>query len=130
MEVVVRSACPATAATKEVVRGVPGGVRRELRDVLRRQQINDRACERTARGGPVLGGGTIGTNLKGSADALAEATKSSRPPGIDYSRSVFASPRFTRLFGVTMLVVGVVFVAGAVRSSDRPVAWLARPGPA
>ena len=45
----------------------------------------------------VLVGVTIGTNLNGSADGLAEATKSSRPLGIDYSRSVFASPRFTRL---------------------------------
>jgi hypothetical protein len=62
----------------------------------------------------VLVGVTIGTNVNGSADALAEATKSYRPLGIDYSRSVFASPRFTRLFGLMMLVVGVVFVAGAV----------------
>jgi hypothetical protein len=27
---------------------------------------------------------------------------------------VFASPRFTRLFGLMMLIVGVVFLAGAV----------------
>ena len=62
----------------------------------------------------VLVGVTIGTNLNGSADGLAEATKSSRSLAIDYSRSLFASPRFTRLFGLMMLVVGVVFVAGAV----------------
>jgi hypothetical protein len=62
----------------------------------------------------VLVGGTIGTNLNGSANALAEAMKSYRPLGVDYSRSVFASPRFTRLFGLMMLIVGVVFLAGAV----------------
>jgi len=44
----------------------------------------------------VLVGLTLVTNLNNSAEALAEATKSYRPMGIDYSRSVLASPRFTR----------------------------------
>ena len=62
----------------------------------------------------VLVGLTIRTNFNGGAEALAEATKSYRPLGIDYSRSLLASPWFTRLFGLMMLVVGVVFAAGAV----------------
>lgn len=62
----------------------------------------------------VLVGLTLVTNLNGSADALAEATRSYRPLGIDYSRSVLASPHFSRLFGVMMLVVGAVFVGQAV----------------
>jgi hypothetical protein len=62
----------------------------------------------------VLVGMTIATNLNGGADALAAAMKSYRPLGIDYSRSKLATPRFTRLFGLMMLVVGIVFVAGAM----------------
>ena len=62
----------------------------------------------------VLVGVTIGTNLNDGANALAEAMKSYRPLGVDYSRSVFASPRFTRLFGLMMLIVGVWFIAAAV----------------
>jgi hypothetical protein len=62
----------------------------------------------------VLVGVTIGTNLNGGANALAEGMKSYRPLGVDYSRSLFASARFTRLFGLMMLIVGVWFIAGAV----------------
>jgi hypothetical protein len=61
----------------------------------------------------VLVGLTIGTNLNGGAEALAEAMKSYRPLGVDYSRSVLASPGFTRLSGFMMLVVGVIFIAQA-----------------
>jgi hypothetical protein len=62
----------------------------------------------------VLIGLTLVTNLNGAADALAEAAKSYRPMGIDYSRSIMTSPRFTRVFGAAFLAVGVVFVAQAV----------------
>jgi hypothetical protein len=62
----------------------------------------------------VLIGLIIGTNVNGGADALSEATKSYRPLGVDYSRSLLVSPRFTRLFGLMMLVVGVVFIVAAV----------------
>jgi hypothetical protein len=47
--------------------------------------------------------------MNGAADGLAEATKSDRPMGIG-SRSIMASPRFTRVFGAGFLVVGVIFV--------------------
>jgi hypothetical protein len=60
-----------------------------------------------------LSGLTLVTNLNGAADALAEATKSYRPLGIDYSRSVLASPRYSRLFGAVALVVGAVFITQA-----------------
>jgi len=61
-----------------------------------------------------LVGLSIGTNLNGGAEALAEATKSYRPWGVDYSKSVLASPRFTRLFGLMMFAVGVIFIAEAL----------------
>jgi hypothetical protein len=58
----------------------------------------------------VLVGPTLITDLNGSAEALAEADKSYWPPGIDYSRSVLASPRFSRLFGAMVLAIGAIFV--------------------
>jgi type IV secretory pathway TrbD component len=60
-----------------------------------------------------LVGLSLGTNLNGSAEALTEVTKSYRPFGVDYSRSRLASVRFSRLFGLMMLVVGVAFIAEA-----------------
>lgn len=57
---------------------------------------------------------SLGANVNGGADALAEATKSYRPWGVDYSRSSMASPRFIRLFGLLMLAVGILFIAVAV----------------
>ena len=60
-----------------------------------------------------LTGLTLVTNVRGAADALAEAARSYRPMGIDHSRSIMTSPRFTRMFGAALLVVGVVFVGQA-----------------
>jgi hypothetical protein len=62
----------------------------------------------------VLVGLTLMVDLNGSAEALAEADKSYWPPGIDYSRSVLASPRFSRLFGAMVLAIGAIFVGQAV----------------
>ncbi|HEY6748748.1 MAG TPA: hypothetical protein VI357_23915 [Mycobacteriales bacterium] len=61
-----------------------------------------------------LTGLTIATNLNGSVQGLTEAMTSYRPLGVDYSRSVFATRWFTRLFGFLMLAVGLLFVVVAV----------------
>ncbi len=60
-----------------------------------------------------LTGLTLVSNVRGAADALAEGARSYRPMGIDYSRSIMTSPRFTRVFGAAFLVAGVVFAAQA-----------------
>ena len=61
----------------------------------------------------VLVGLTISTDLNGSVDAITEAMRSYRPFGVDYSRSVFASRGYSRIFGGLMLVVGTVFIIQA-----------------
>jgi hypothetical protein len=70
--------------------------------------------EIVGRGRPVETAQQPGPGLNGSAEALAEADKSYWPPGIDYSRSVLASPRFSRLFGAMVLAIGAIFVGQAV----------------
>lgn len=62
----------------------------------------------------VLVGLTIATDLNGSVDAITEAMKSYRPFGVDYSRSVFVSRGYSRVFGALMLLVGTVFIIQAV----------------
>lgn len=110
----VRDDCPASSAAEGAVPALLRGIRCGSGHVLPRERRAAILANGLLGVVAVLIGLTLLTNLRGAAAALAEATKSYRPMGVDYSRSILTSPWFTRALGAALLVVGVVFVTQAV----------------
>jgi hypothetical protein len=52
-------------------------------------------------------------NIRGSAHAYALLLKDFKPMGVDYSKSLFANPKFIRFFGAMFAFVGAWFVVAS-----------------
>jgi len=61
--------------------------------------------------------GVLGVMLaadpRGSAGAYAATIKDHKPTGVDYSRSFFANPKFIRIFGAVLALIGIGFIIGS-----------------
>jgi hypothetical protein len=64
-------------------------------------------------------GVVLAANLRGSAVAYASLLKDYKPMGVDYSKSLFASPKFVRLFGAMFAFIGIWFVLGSTIFGSR-----------
>lgn len=64
-------------------------------------------------------GVVLAANLRGSAVAYASLLKDYKPMGVDYSKSLFASPKFVRLFGAMFAFIGSWFVLGSTIFGSR-----------
>jgi hypothetical protein len=58
-------------------------------------------------------GVVLAADLRGSAVAYASLLKDYKPMGVDYSKSVFANPKFVRLFGAMFAFIGGWFVVAS-----------------
>lgn len=53
-------------------------------------------------------------DLNGSARGAANAIKESKPMGVDYSKSFFATSAYARIFGALAVVVGTGFTVASL----------------
>ncbi|MBD1543590.1 hypothetical protein G9E11_15365 [Arthrobacter sp. IA7] len=61
----------------------------------------------------VVLGVVLATDLRGSARAYATLLKDFKPMGVDYSKSIFATPKFVRFFGAMFALVGIWFIVAS-----------------
>ncbi|ROP44942.1 hypothetical protein [Pseudokineococcus lusitanus] len=50
-------------------------------------------------------------DVRGTASAMARHIAESRPMGVDYSRSFMSTPRYVRLLGLGLVVIGLFWCA-------------------
>jgi hypothetical protein len=67
----------------------------------------------------VLLGLVLALDVRGSARAYAAMMKDSKPMGVDYSKSIFATPWFVRCFGGMFALVGIFFIIGSTTISSQ-----------
>lgn len=59
----------------------------------------------------VVVGALQALDVRGTAAAMASFLAQSRPMGVDYGRSFFATPRYVRLLGLAYVVIGLFWCA-------------------